>query len=187
MEKKIKILGFAGSLRKQSYNRGLLNAALEVSPSNCTIEIFDLEGIPLYNQDHETDLPQTVAQFKTKIRSADAILIATPEYNYSIPGVLKNALDWASRPYGDNAWDNQLVAIMGASPGLQGTSRSQYHLRQVFINLNMHTLNQPELMISVAHEKFDEQGRLTDQKARQKITELLEALVKRAQQRSNPN
>jgi chromate reductase len=134
MEKKVKILGFAGSLRKQSYNRGLLQAALEVAPStNCNLEIFDLEGIPLYNQDEENKLPKSVVQLKAKVRAADAILIATPEYNYSIPGVLKNALDWASRPYGDNAWDNKPVAIMGASPGMQGTSRSQYHLRQVFV------------------------------------------------------
>src|SRR3990167_9441513 len=162
MEKKIKILGIAGSLRKQSYNRGLLQAALETLPLNCSLEIFDLASIPLYNQDEETHLPQAVSLLKQKVRAADALLIATPEYNYSIPGVLKNALDWGSRPYGDNAWDNKPVAIMGASPGIQGTSRAQYHLRQVFVYLNMHPLNQPELMVGTAQDRFDAAGRLTD-------------------------
>lgn len=177
MEKKIKILGIAGSLRKQSYNRGLLQAAVEVAPSNCSLEIFDLEGIPLYNQDQEANLPPSVVNLKAKVRAADAILIATPEYNYSMPGVLKNALDWGSRPYGDNAWDNKPVALMGASPAVQGTSRSQYHLRQVFIYLNMHALNKPELMVGTAQDRFDSKGSLTDPKTRQKIAELLVALA----------
>ncbi len=184
MEKKVKILSFAGSLRKQSCNRGLLQAALEVAPSNCDLEIFDLEGIPLYNQDEEMKLPQSVVRLKAKVRAADAILIATPEYNYSIPGVLKNALDWGSRPYGDNAWDNKPVAIMGASPGIQGTSRAQYHLRQVFVYLNMHPLNQPEVMVGSAHDRFDAKGSLTDPKTRQKIAELLTALTICARHRS---
>lgn len=177
MEKKVKILGFAGSLRKQSYNRGLLQAALEVAPSSCHLEIFDLVGIPLYNQDEENPLPQSVIHFKAKVRAADAILIATPEYNYSIPGVLKNALDWGSRPYGDSAWNDKPVAIMGASPAIQGTSRAQYHLRQVFVYLNMHPLNQPEIMVGSAQDKFDTKGSLTDPKTRQKIAELLTALT----------
>jgi len=183
MEKKIKVLGIAGSLRKKSYNRALLRAALEVAPSNCILEILDLEGIPLYNQDEENPLPQTVVRLKTKIRGADAILIATPEYNYSISGVLKNALDWGSRPYGENAWDNKTVAIMGASPGLQGTSRAQYHLRQVFVYLNMHPLNQPELMVGTAQDKFDDNGNLTDPKTHQKIAALLNALIVAAKHR----
>jgi chromate reductase len=177
MEKKVKILGLAGSLRKQSYNCGLLRAALEIAPSNCSLEIFDLEGIPLYNQDEETNLPQSVVRLKAKVRAADAVLIATPEYNYSIPGVLKNALDWGSRPYGDNAWNNKPVAIMGASPGMQGTSRAQYHLRQVFVYLNMHPINQPEVMVGSCQDRFDAKGSLIDPKTRQKIGELLTALA----------
>lgn len=177
MEKKVKILGIAGSLRKLSYNRGLLNVAKEVAPSDCSFEIFDLKDIPLYNQDEETNLPKSVALLKEKVRAADAILISTPEYNYSMPGVLKNALDWASRPYGDSAWDNKPVAIMGASPAMQGTSRAQYHLRQVFVYLNMHPLNRPEIMIGSAQDRFDEKGNLTDPKARQKIAELLADLI----------
>lgn len=177
MEKQIKILGIAGSLRKQSYNRGLLQAALEVVPPSCTLNIFDLEEIPLYNQDREGNMPASVVRLKAEVRAADAILLATPEYNYSIPGVLKNALDWGSRPYGDSAWDNKPVALMGASLALQGTSRAQYHLRQVFVYLNMHPLNQPELMIPSAENKFDNQGKLTDPKARQRVGELLVALA----------
>ena len=180
MAKKIKILGIAGSLRKQSYNRGLLKAALELAPSACSLEVFELDEIPLYNQDKEGKLPTAVALLKKKVRAADAILIATPEYNYSIPGVLKNALDWGSRPYGDNAWDGKPVAIMGASPAVQGTSRSQYHLRQVFVYLNMIPMNKPELMIGSASERFDAKGRLIDAKSRQKLTELLKALVEHA-------
>lgn len=180
MEKKINILGIAGSLRKQSYNRHLLNVALDVAPSNCSLEIFDLEGIPLYNQDEELNFPPAVARLKMKVRAADAILIATPEYNYSIPGVLKNALDWGSRPYGDSAWNDKPVAIMGASPAIQGTSRAQYHLRQVFITLNMHPLNRPEVMVGSAHDKFDSNGHLIDPAVRQRIGELLVDLTAHA-------
>ncbi len=177
MEKKISILGFAGSLRKGSFNKAILNAALELLPGNATLEIFDLEGIPPYNQDNEDEPPQRVKDFKSKIMAADAILIATPEYNYSIPGVLKNALDWASRPYGDNALEGKPAAIMGASPAMTGTARAQYHLRQSFVFLDVHTLNRPEVMVPSAHEKIDKNGRLTDEKARGLIAELLENLV----------
>lgn len=177
MEKKVKILGIAGSLREASYNRGLLKAASEMAPSNCALEILSIEDIPLFNQDRETPLPPSVVHLKAKVRSADAILIATPEYNYSIPGVLKNVLDWGSRPYGDNAWDNKPVAIMGASVAMQGTSRAQYHLRQVFVYLNMHALNKPEVMVALAQERFDDKGNLTDLKSRQKVAELLTALI----------
>ena len=118
-----------------------------------------------------------VREFKSRIRGADAILIATPEYNYSVPGVLKNAIDWASRPYGDNAFDGKPVGIMGASIGNLGTARAQYHLRQSLVFLNMFPLNQPEVMIPEAHEKFDEDGKLKDEHTREKIQELLQALV----------
>jgi chromate reductase len=171
------ILGFAGSLRKDSYNKALLRAALEMVPAGAVLEIFELEGIPPFNQDLENRPPEKVKEFKAKIRAADAILIATPEYNYSIPGVLKNAIDNASRPYGDNAFDGKPAAIMGASIGMLGTARAQYHLRQSLVFLNMYPLNQPEVMVPLAHEKIDQNGRLTDQKTREKIKELLEALV----------
>jgi chromate reductase len=177
MDKKVHILGFAGSLRKQSYNKTILAVALELVPENTTLEIFDLEGIPPFNQDLELQPPDKVKDFKAKIRAADAILIATPEYNYSIPGVLKNAIDWASRPYGDNAFDGKPVAMMGASIGMLGTARAQYHLRQSFVFLNMHPLNQPEVMVPFVQDKVDSHGRLTDEKTRKKIGELLDSLV----------
>jgi chromate reductase len=177
MPHKISILGFAGSLRKGSYNKSLLRAALEMVPADAGLEIFDLEGIPPFNQDLENQPPEKVKNFKAKIRAADAILIATPEYNYSIPGVLKNAIDNASRPYGDNAFDGKPVAIMGASIGMLGTARAQYHLRQSLVFLNTYPLNQPEVMVPFAQEKIDQNGRVTDQKTREKIKELLEALA----------
>jgi len=173
----LSILGIAGSLRQGSYNRAILRAAQELVPSGARLEIFDLAGIPLFNQDLEQQPVERVREFKTAIRAADALLIATPEYNYSMPGVLKNALDVASRPYGDNVLDGKPLAIMGASVGMLGTARAQYHLRQSCVFLNMLPLNRPEVMVAHAHEKVDAQGRLTDAKTREKIAELLEALA----------
>ena len=177
MDKKVRILGFAGSLRKQSYNKAILAAAVEMVSENTTLEVFDLEGIPPFNQDLERQPPDRVKEFKSRIRAADAILIATPEYNYSIPGVLKNAIDWASRPYGDNAFDGKPVAVMGASVGTLGTARAQYDLRRSFVFLNMFPLNQPEVMVPVVQDKVDDNGKLTDEKTRKKIKELLQNLV----------
>jgi chromate reductase, NAD(P)H dehydrogenase (quinone) len=173
----IRILGIAGSLRAKSYNRSLLAAATELVPEGVTIETFDLTGIPVFSEDDEKNVPARVTEFKAKIREADAILISTPEYNYSIPGVLKNAIDWASRPYGDSAWTGKPVAVMGASVGNMGTARAQYHLRQVFVFLNMHPVNQPELMVSAAYEKFDAEGKLMDEKAKELIGRLLQNLA----------
>jgi chromate reductase len=177
MASKLSILGFAGSLRQGSFNRVILNAAQEMIPAEAKLEIFDLAGIPLFNQDLENQPVERVKEFKAAIRAADALLIATPEYNYSMPGVLKNALDSASRPYGDNALNGKPVAIMGASIGMIGTARAQYHLRQSCVFLNMHPLNLPEVMVPFAHEKIDGNGRLTDSETREKIAELVKALV----------
>ena len=177
MQKPFKILTFAGSLRKGSYNKGLVRAAVEVAPENVTMEVFDLEGIPPFNQDNENNPPPKVTEFKEKIRNADALLIATPEYNYSIPGVLKNAIDWASRPYRDNALASKPVAIMSASIGKLGGARAQYHLRQSFIFLNMYPINQPEVMLSNAADNIDANGRLTNEQTRMLIKQLIEALV----------
>ena len=171
------ILGFAGSLRKGSYNKALLRAAAEQLPADTSLEIFDLEGIPPFNQDLEGDPPPKVAEFKSKIRAADAILIAAPEYNYSVSGVLKNAIDWASRPYGDNAFDGKPVAVMSASIGMLGGARGQYHLRQSFVFLNMHPINSPEVMVPFAADKVDGSGNLTDAKSMGFIKDLLESLV----------
>jgi chromate reductase len=177
MDKIVTILGFAGSLRKGSYNKSLLNAALELIPENAKLEVFDLEGILPFNQDFESQPPQIVKEFKRKIRAADAILIATPEYNYSVPGVLKNAIDWASRPYGDNAFEDKPVAIMSASGGMLGGARAQYHLRQTFVSLNMHSLNRPEVIVTFASEKIDDKGKVVDEKTREKISKMLANLV----------
>ena len=173
----IRIGGIAGSLRKGSYNKSALHVAREFVPKGHSLDILDLEGIPGFNQDLEQAFPSPAREFKAKVKAADAILIVTPEYNYSVPGVLKNAIDWASRPYGDSAWNGKPVAIMGASLGMLGTARAQYQLRQMFVFLNMFPLNQPEVMIANASEKFDEQGNLKDPYTVQKIKELLEALV----------
>jgi chromate reductase len=177
MDDILKILGIAGSLRKGSYNRSALRAAAKLVPQGAHLETFDLDTIPPFNSDLERELPYSVRAFKAAIQAADAILIVTPEYNYSVPGVLKNAIDWASRPYGDNAWDGKTVGVMGASTGLLGTVRAQYHLRQIFVFLNMFPVNKPEVMIAHADDKFDDDGNLTDQLTAQKIRELLEALV----------
>ena len=171
------ILGIAGSLRRDSYNRAALRAAQQLTPENTRIEIFDIDGLPGFSQDFEAEPPAKVIEMKQRIRSADAILFVTPEYNYSVPGVLKNAIDWASRPYGDSAWSGKPVAVMGASVGMLGSARAQYHLRQMFVFLNMYPVNQPEVMISSAAKRFDEQGNLTDDTTKKLIRQLLEELV----------
>ncbi len=173
----MKILGFAGSLRKGSFNKMALSAAMKLAPDDVKMEVFDLKDIPPFNQDLEQNPSERVKEFKKKIREADAILIATPEYNYSIPGVLKNAIDWVSRPYGDNALEGKPVAIMGASMGNIGTARAQYHLRQCFVFLDVHPINRPEVMIGFAQEKFDKNGNLTDENTKERIKELLQALA----------
>ena len=177
MSDKITILGIAGSLREKSYNRAALRAAQQLAPEGAEVEIFDINGIPGFSEDDEQNPPAKVTALKEKIRAADAILFVTPEYNYSIPGVLKNAIDWASRPYGDSAWDGKPVAVMGASVGVLGTARAQYHLRQMFVFLNMHAVNQPEVMIGNAAQRFDEQGNLTDETTKKLIGQLLQNLM----------
>lgn len=176
----IKILGIAGSLRKDSFNKSALRAAQQLVPDGATLEIFDIDGLPGFNQDEERRPPAKVTELKARIRGADAILLVTPEYNYSIPGVLKNAIDWASRPYGDSAWKGKPVAIMGASTGVIGTARAQYHLRQVFVFLDMDPVNQPEVMIN-ASKSFDDKGNLTDAQTRELIGQLLSNLVRKAE------
>lgn len=177
MINKLKILGVVGSLRKNSYNHLALKAAQELVPEDATLELIELNGIPAFNQDDETVATDSVLQFRQKILAADAILFATPEYNYSIPGVLKNAIDWASRPYGESVWQGKPAAIMGASVGILGSARAQYHLRQVLVALNMPVVNQPEVMIANAEKAFSPDGKLVDDKTRQIIQKLLIALV----------
>lgn len=171
------ILGISGSLRKDSFNTAALRACNDVLPGGVTMSIFDIAPIPLYNEDLRAQgLPEPVQQLREQIRAADALVIATPEYNYSIPGVLKNAIDWASRPP-EQPFDGKPVALIGATPGGLGTSRAQYHLRQVFVYLNGHLLNRPEVFISGAPNKFDADGRLTDAATAESLGKMLAALV----------
>lgn len=175
----MKVLGIAGSLRAGSYNRGLLRAAIEVAPAGVELRIFDsLAAIPPYNADVEAKGdPEPVAAFKAAIAAADALLIATPEYNYGVPGVLKNAIDWASRPPGKSVLNRKPAAIMGATPGGTGTARAQLALRQSFVFTETYVLLRPEVLVARAQEKFDAEGRLTDEPTRRFVGQLLEALV----------
>jgi chromate reductase len=177
MSNPVRILGIAGSLRRASYNRAALRAATGLVPEGASLDIFELDGIPAFSEDEEQSPPAKVTELKKRIREADAILFVTPEYNYSVPGVLKNAIDWASRPYGDSAWNGKPAAIMGASVGAIGTARAQYHLRQMFVFLNMFPINQPEVMIGNASERFDAEGNLTDDATKDFIRQLLQNLV----------
>jgi chromate reductase len=159
----VRILGIAGSLRGSSFNAATLRTAQELAPAGVTIEIFDIAPIPFYNEDvRQQGFPAPVEDLRARIKSADGLLIVTPEYNYSIPGVLKNAIDWASRPP-EQPFDGKPIGVMGASVGTHGSSRAQYHLRQCFVFLNGIVMNRPEVMIPAAHTKFDADGKLTDQ------------------------
>jgi chromate reductase len=169
------VVGFAGSLRRGSYNRALLRAATELAPSALHIVIHELDDIPLYNGDVEAaGAPSTVVQLRDAIRKADGLLIATPEYNHGVPGVLKNTIDWLSRPPGDSALNGKVAAVMGASPGTIGTARGQSQLRQAFVFTNTYALLQPEVLVGRAHQKFDADGRLVHQATREFLATFLE-------------
>jgi chromate reductase len=173
----LRVLSFAGSLRRASYNRALLSAAKELAPQEMVIEVFDLADIPLYNGDVEAQgFPAPVDKFKQAIAAADALLIATPEYNHGIPGMLKNAIDWASRPPGKSPLADKPVGIIGASPGAMGTVRGQGQLRQVLKALDCHALDQPEYLLGSCSDKFDDSGRLVDEGSRDRLRRYLEAL-----------
>jgi chromate reductase, NAD(P)H dehydrogenase (quinone) len=174
----IRVLGFAGSLRKGSVNRALIRAAQGLAPPNLSIEIFDIAAVPLYNGDVEAaGEPEAVTTFKQAIRAADALLIATPEYNHGVPGVMKNAIDWASRPAGKSPMSTKPVGIVGASPGMTGSARGQIQLRQALESINCYCMPQPELLVGQAYGKFDEQGNLTDEKTREVLGKYLMALA----------
>jgi chromate reductase len=169
-EDTVQILGIAGSLRAGSYNAALLRAAQALAPDGMSIGIISIDTIPLYNDDVRAQgYPPQVADFRARIKAADGVLIATPEYNYSIPGVLKNAIDWASRPP-EQPFEGKPVGIIGASMGALGGGRAQYHLRQCFVFLDSLVMNRPEVMIPAAHTKFDADGHLTDQVSRDFLT-----------------
>jgi chromate reductase len=168
------VLGIAGSLRRASVNRGLLRAARDLAPAGMTIAALDLHDLPLYNADDEPDPPPAARNLRGRVRAADAVLFATPEYNYSVPGVLKNAIDWGSQPRGCNVWDLKPAAIVGAATSGVGTARAQLHLRQSLVALNMRVLN-AELLIGRAPDKFDPAGNLTDADTRAALRAFLAA------------
>ena len=170
-------LGVSGSLRAGSYNSAALCAATTLVPRGVILEVAGIADIPLYNDDVKVArIPDAVEELRARIERADGLLIVTPEYNYSIPGVLKNTIDWLSRT-AKQPFNRKPTAIMGASPGMLGTARCQYHLRQVLTALNALVLNKPEVMIASAATKFDEQGHLTDDATREHIGKLLQALA----------
>ena len=169
------VAGIAGSLRRGSYNRALLRAAVDLAPPALHIATHDIGGLPFYNADLETGVaPPAVAELRDAVRRADAVLIATPEYNYGVPGVLKNAIDWLSRPPRASALDGKVAAVMGAAVGMSGTARGQLQLRQAFVFTNTLAMLQPEILIARAHEKFDGDGNLTDLPTRDHLRTFLE-------------
>ncbi len=184
MSTESEILGIAGSLRSGSFNKLLLRAAMEEAPAGMRIESFDLERIPFYNADIEKQGdPEPVVDFKRAVAEADGLLVAAPEYQHGIPGVLKNALDWASRPPGDSPLNRKPVAAMGASPGISGTIRAQLQLRQTLFYNRCRIVGRPEVVVAKAREKFDDYGRLTDDQARELIGELLGNLQRTIEER----
>ncbi len=171
------VLGISGSLRHASYNTALLRAAAELLPPEMTLETFDLAPLPLFNQDNEKPFPEAVAELRARVAQADALLIATPEYNSSVSGVLKNAIDWASRPP-KPPLNGKPVAIMGVSTGNFGTVRAQLNLRQVLTHVGALPLGKPEVLVARAEQAFDAEGQLVDAAAREFLQKLLVALVR---------
>ena len=181
LKAKVKVLGIGGSLRQGSYNRALLRAAQELAPDEMELHIFDnttLASIPPFNEDvRQQGEPETVEILKREIRRADAVLFSIPEYNYSISGVLKNVIDWASRPPNESPLNEKPVALMGASTGISGTIRAQMHFRQVCTFTNMFPLNRPQVFVAEAAKKFDADGKLIDENSREFVRQLMEALL----------
>jgi chromate reductase, NAD(P)H dehydrogenase (quinone) len=168
------IVAFAGSLRRGSYNRALVRAAAELAPAGMTIEPIEIGGLPFYDADVESQAdPPAVASFKAALFRADGLLIATPEHNSGIPGVLTNAIEWASRLPGRSPLAGKPVAVMGASPSQVGTARAQLHLRQVLEHTRARLLPPPELLVASAHQRFDAELRLVDETTRRVLGDLL--------------
>jgi len=174
----LRVVGIAGSLREGSYNRGLLVSARELAPAGMTINIHDIADIPLYNEDVENaGVPGSVARLRAAVAEADGLLIATPEYNHGVPGVMKNTIDWLSRPPRASVLNGKPAAIMGASQGAIGTARSQSQLRQAFVFTNTPAMLQPEVLVANARAKFDASGRLIDAATREFLAGFLNQFV----------
>ena len=166
---------FVGSLRKGSFNRQIAHALAEVAPAELKLEIVEIGHLPFYNQDSDENPPAVFTEFRNRIKAADAVLFVTPEYNRSVPGVLKNALDVASRPYGKNAWNAKPGAVVSASIGAIGGFGANHHLRQSLVFLNVPTMPQPEAYIGTAEKLFDANGKLTDDGTRKFLTKFMQA------------
>jgi len=179
MEKlsKVAILGISGSGRKGSFNSALLEASKQLLPPDATLEVVDVSRLPLYNQDLEHEMPEEVGELKKRIRGADAILFATPEHNYSVTAVFKNAIEWGNRPPRDASWNGKPAAIISASTSLRGGVRAQLHLRQIMMDLNMYPINRPLLLVANAKDKFNENLQLTDEETLQTLRDVLSTLV----------
>lgn len=177
MRDAIQILGIPGSIREESFNRSLLEAASDLARDGMAIEVFDIGSVPAYDEDVENDGdPSEVTDLKKAIADADGLLIATPEYQHGVPGVLKNALDWASRPPGEAPLQGKPTAIMGATVGSYGTARAQEQLRSTLTYNDCPMVTSPEVLVSGAHDKMDDQGRVVDGTTREFIEQLLDSL-----------
>jgi chromate reductase, NAD(P)H dehydrogenase (quinone) len=173
----ISVLGICGSLRRASYNSAALRTAIALKPAGMSVTVADISEIPPYNEDVRAEgFPPSVETLRRQIAAADALIFACPEYNYSMSGVLKNAIDWASRPP-DQPFAGKACAIIGAAAGMAGSARAQYDLRRSCVFLDMHPLNKPEVLIGQAHTKFDAEGNLTDEVAKNLIRDLMAALA----------
>jgi chromate reductase len=172
-----KVAVFVGSLRKDSFNRKIAEALAEVAPPSLKLEIVEIGQLPFYNQDVEEHAPESWTAFRQKIRDADAVLFVTPEYNRSVPGVLKNAIDVGSRPYGHSAWDGKPGAVVSASPGAIGGFGANHHLRQSLVFLNVPAMQQPEAYIGNVASLFDEQGKLTNEGTRDFLKKFMQAFA----------
>lgn len=176
--KKHRIAVFVGSLRKESYNRKMANALIALAPDSLSFEIIDISNLPMFNQDLEANPPKEWVALKEQISAADGVLFVTPEYNRSVPGVLKNALDVASRPYGKSAWDGKPGAIVSVSMGNISGFGANHHLRQALVFLNVPTMAQPEAYIGGAGSLFDDEGKLTNDSTKKFLTTFMEAFEK---------
>lgn len=174
-----KIIALSGSLRKDSFNTHLLHEVVKLAPEGMQIEIFDISTLPLYNQDLEQAFPAEAQKLKDAIKVADGIIIATPEHNRSIPSALKNAIDWASRPWGQNSFPGKHILVMGASSGPIATAVAQQHLKQIMLYLDAQVIGQPEFYLGNAQDKFNDKGELTDESTREHIKKALAVLMSR--------
>lgn len=179
MPEPFSVVAFAGSLRRGSYNRALAAAVRDLAPRSLAVTVHEIDGIPLYNMDLErAAFPAAVTRLKDALRAADGTIIVTPEHNFSLSGVLKNTIDWISRPSGDAPLGGKPIGIMGATSGVTGTARAQMHLRTILVNLNAVVMPQPAVLIARAQDKFDAGGGLTDEETRERVRRFLDAFAR---------